>query len=259
MQTHNNPYANAPALFILLQGFKMLIRPGLKRYVAMPIAISAVIFGSLFTWVFMQIPVLQNRFEMWINNNLWEWVASLFVYLSWLFWPIAIISGLLLTSYTLVSVVNIIAAPFNSLLSEKVEESLGYPSDEGISFMASIPRTIIREARKFISTLKWLVLLLVLLFFPFLNIFSLLIGAWLMAIQYMDIPADNHQLSFTDFLRILKKHSLKALAFGLSISLVSMLPLVNILLVPAAICAGTVLWHRDFHGHVVSARAAATK
>lgn len=247
---------SASAFLLILQGFKMLLEPRLRPYVAIPILISAALFGTVFTWCFMQIPELQASFESWIQTNLWQWVASLFVYLSWLFWPIAIITGLLLTSYTLVSVVNIIAAPFNALLSEKVEELLGYPSDEGMSFIASIPRTLFREIRKFVSTLKWLVLLLILLFFPVLNIVSLLIGAWLMAIQYLDIPADNHQLSFNDFLRILKTQPIKASSFGLSVMLISMLPLVNMVLVPAAICAATALWHRDFHGHVATARAA---
>ncbi|NRB40155.1 MAG: sulfate transporter CysZ [Pseudomonadales bacterium] len=254
MSSTNNRYAQSSALLILIQGFKLILHPGLKRYVAAPIAVSAAIFGSIFTWCFLQIPVLQDSFEGWIHANLWEWVAAGFVYLSWLFWPIAIITGLLVTSYTLVSLVNIIAAPFNALLSEKVEEVLGYPSSEGESFAASIHRTVFREIRKFISTLKWLVLLLVLLFFPVLNILSLLIGAWLMAIQYLDIPADNHQLSFTDFLRLLKKQPLKAGAFGLSVMLVSMLPLINIVLVPAAICAATVLWHKEFHADVVAAQ-----
>ncbi len=236
-----------PALLILIQGFKLILRPELRVYVAGPIAVSAIIFGSIFIWAFMQVPILQQSFEAWITANLWAWLASLFSYLSWLFWPIAIITGLLVTSYTLISVVNIIAAPFNALLSEKVEHVLGLPSDEGISFMASIPRTLFREIRKLISSLKWMILLLILLFFPLLNMISFLIGAWLMTIQYLDIPADNHQLSFKDFLKQIKKKPLISISFGLTVMLLSLLPLINIILVPAAICAATLLWHQEFH------------
>lgn len=239
-----------PALFILLEGFKLLLTPGLKRYVAVPLIIGTLLFASLFTWMSLQIGSWQSGFEQWLNANLWQWLASTLSYASWLFWPVFIISAYLLFAYTLVSLVNIIAAPFNALLSEKVEELLGLPQAQntnGISgFLQSIPRTVFREIRKFISTLKWLILLIVLLFIPVLNIFSLLIGAWLMAIQYLDIPADNHQLGFIEFLKTLKKRRFKALAFGLSVSLVSMLPLVNLILVPAAICAATLLWHQEY-------------
>lgn len=249
VQQHN--YGKSPALLILLEGFKLLLHPGLKRYVAGPLVVGFALFGSVFFWAASAVPQLQNQFELWIANNVWEWLASVLMYASWLFWPIFIIIAYFLIAYTLVSVVNIIAAPFNALLSEKVEQVLGYPSADtpegATAFMASIPRTLLREIRKFISTLKWLVLLFILLFIPFLNILSLLIGAWLMAIQYLDIPADNHQLSFMDFLKTLKTQKIKATAFGLTVMLVSLIPVLNLLLVPAAICASTVLWHRDYH------------
>lgn len=237
------------AAFILWDGFKLLTQPGIRRYAAVPVILGFCIFALLFSWLSGQIPN-QDSFEQWLDLHLWNWVASIASYLIWLIWPLFFITAYFLVAYTAVSLINIIGAPFNGVLSEKAEQMWGYPSPQNNADLPAIiqsaPQAIWREIVKFINSLKWLALLLILLFFPLLNILSILIGAWLMAIQFLDIPADNHQLTFKEFLIQLKQGQLSALLFGLSVFIISMIPLLNFIVVPAAICAATALWHNKY-------------
>jgi CysZ protein len=108
------------------------------------------------------------------------------------------------------------------------------------------PKTIAREIRKFISNLKWLLLLAIIFFIPGLNGLSILIGGWLMAIQYLDTPADNQGMPFKECLARLNHNKLPAFLFGLSVMLVSMIPILNFLIIPAAVASATCLWHENY-------------
>lgn len=228
---------------ILIDGFKLLIKPGIRQYVILPMLFNIGIFAAFLYYGFGLVMEYQALLHDWLP----DWLD----FLSWIIVPIFFIVATLIMAYGFTTLTNIIAAPFNALLSEKVEAILGLPhaeTEDGISgFIKIIPRSITREIKKFISNLKWLLLLFISLFIPGVNILSLIIGSWLMAIQYLDYPADNHQLSYQQFLEKLKSKRFSSMKFGLSILLVSMIPFANLIIVPAAICAGTLLWHKDFH------------
>ena len=241
-QTHSpaRRQLNPPAL-MLLDGLYLITRKGLKRYVAIPLTINIILFVFLFYWGMQQLSSLQITIESYLPS----WLS----FLSWILWPIYFITFWLFLTFLFVSIANIVAAPFNAFLSEKVEAYQGYPSNEdsGLkAFFLMVPKTLAREIRKFISNLKWLVLLAILFFIPGLNILSILIGGWLMAIQYLDCPADNQNIPFRECLARLGHNKLPAFMFGLSVMLVSMIPIINFLIIPAAIAAATCLWHERY-------------
>ena len=233
----------ANSALILIDGFKLLSKPGIREYVILPMLFNITIFAGFMYYGFG----IVMEYQAILNDWLPDWLE----FLSWIIVPIFFIVSVLIMAYGFTTLTNIIAAPFNALLSEKVEKVLGLPqceSESGITgFIKIIPRSIGREIKKFISNLKWLFLLFISLFIPGVNILSVLIGGWLMAIQYMDYPADNHELSYSEFLDKLRSKRFNSMGFGLSIMLVSMIPFANLIVVPAAICAGTILWHRDYH------------
>jgi CysZ protein len=64
----------------------------------------------------------------------------------------------------------------------------------------------------------------------------------MLAIQYVDYSYDNHQISFKQLKKDLKSDRLTALGFGTATTLMSMIPLLNLIAIPAAVCGGTVFY-----------------
>ncbi|MEK1838714.1 MAG: EI24 domain-containing protein, partial [Pseudomonas sp.] len=86
-------------------------------------------------------------------------------------------------------------------------------------------------------------------FIPVVNIIAaplwLLFGVWMMAIQYIDYPADNHKLGWNEMLAWLRQKRWQSLGFGGSVYLVLLIPVVNILMMPAAVAGATLFWVRE--------------
>ena len=149
--------------------------------------------------------------------------------------------------YVFTMLANIIASPFNAILSEKVEERL-VPGLERQSpgVMLIVGRSVAREFSKLMYLLPRLIGLLLLSVIPGINALApfawILFGAWMMAIQYVDYGADNNQVSFSELKSRLGQARWQALLFGLVVYFVLAIPLVNLFLIPIAVSGGTVLW-----------------
>jgi CysZ protein len=155
--------------------------------------------------------------------------------------------------YSFSVVANIIAAPFNGILSEKVEQRLRGVTitDSGWKeILALIPRTVAREIAKLLYYLPRLLFLLILTFIPVLGmvapILLLLFGCWMMAIQYCDYPMDNNKVSFRAMKDSLKQCRLTSVGFGGLISFGMMIPLLNLLIMPAGVVGATIFWVEEY-------------
>ena len=224
-----------------LEGFNIMMRPGLKRFVFMPILVNILILGSAFIWLFYQV-------DGWVNYLL-SFLPTWLHWLSYLLWPLILASIILIFGYFFSTLANIIAAPFNGILAEKVEEELsGIPAKEipWSDFAKDIPRMINRELIRLAYYLPRVLVLLVISFIPVINIISpllwFLFGSWMMVIQYCDYAFDNHKISFTEMKNTLAKDRFSNMPFGALVSLITMIPLANLLIMPAAVCGGTAMW-----------------
>lgn len=97
----------------LLSGFYLITRPGLKRFVLVPLIINILLFVAMF-FIAQHFIALFNG---WIAGYLPTWLQ----WLSWIIWLLFIVSFFLILIFTFVTLANLFAAPFNSILSEKVE------------------------------------------------------------------------------------------------------------------------------------------
>ena len=66
--------------------------------------------------------------------------------------------------------------------------------------------------------------------------------AWMMAIQYIDYPFDNHKIPFSQMKVALKQKQGLSYSFGMTVTLFSMIPIVNFIVMPVAICGATAMW-----------------
>ena len=155
--------------------------------------------------------------------------------------------------FTFTLVANIIAAPFNGFLAEKVEVVVRgedtFPAFSWGELAAMVPRTFSREMRKLGYFLPRAIGLFVLSLIPVVNVVAaplwLIFGVWMMAIQYIDYPADNNKMSWQDMLAWLRQKRWQSLGFGGITYLALMIPGVNVLMMPAAVAGATLFWVRE--------------
>jgi CysZ protein len=220
-------------------GFKLIGTSGLRHYALVPLLINIIIFGSGLYFMLSWVESLRLQFVAWLPS----WLD----FLSYVLWPLFIISAGAIIVYVFTTLTQILASPFNAVLSEKVEEHLGLPTateECDLNFWQALKSAPAREISKFIKSLKWIALMIILSFLPGLNIFVPVIAGWLMAIDYLDFPADNRGMPFKDSLAHIHGKRFHHLCFGLLVSLISFVPLLNLFVVPAAVAGGTALWHK---------------
>ncbi|MDX1504205.1 MAG: sulfate transporter CysZ [Spongiibacter sp.] len=224
----------------LARGFQLLRLPGIRLFVALPLAINTLIFGLLSYFAV-------GRFSRWINQLI-DWLPDWLGFLEWLLWPLAVILLLAIVMYLFSTIANIVAAPFNGLLAEKLEEILSGEEVSGretfASALASFPRSMGRECQKLLYYALFAILTLIASFIisPLAPILWFCMNAWMMAIEYADYPMDNHKLSFKEARRRLEKQRFTSFGFGAVVMVGTMIPIVNLIIMPAAVCGGTVMW-----------------
>lgn len=238
----------APALSgpqYLGEGLKLILRPGLRLFVLLPLTLNLLLFIAM-------IGFAMREFSGWVDAfmpSLPDW-ASL---LEYLIWPLFVALVVLLVFFTFTMIANIIAAPFNGFLAEKVEVVVrgqdDFPPFSWAELVAMVPRTIGRELRKLGYFLPRAAGLLILSFIPVVNLVStplwFVFGIWMMAVQYIDYPADNHKLGWNEMLAWLREKRWQSLGFGGSVYLALLIPFVNIVMMPAAVAGATLFWVRE--------------
>ncbi len=235
----NNPLAGAS---YLLRGFSLIMRPGLRRFVLIPLLVNTVIF-SLLAWFGI------SQFQELINWLLPE--ESWFAFLRWLLWPLFALTMVLVIVYSFTVLANLIAAPFNSQLAEQVELMLsGLPPQQADgSIIKNLVPALKSELGKLGYFLVRAIPLLILFAIPGVNIIApflwLLFNAWFLALEYADYPMANNNLDFKTQHTRLKTARLTSLGFGGTTTLLMMVPVLNFLAMPAAVAGATVYWHEQ--------------
>ncbi|MFP6805657.1 MAG: sulfate transporter CysZ [Pseudomonadales bacterium] len=225
-----------------LEGFSLVRKPGLRQYVIMPAIINAVVLILMISGSYMQ-------FDGWVAAAT-DWLPEWLSFLSGLVWLLAVFAVIFALFFIFTIVANIVASPFNALLSVKVEEHLlGTAIASSVSLWMILPRALWREFSKVMYLLPRLLGLVILSIIPVLNAIApflwLLFGAWMMAVQYSDYGADNNELSFSELRERLGKCRLQSILFGLPAYLLMAIPLVNLVILPVAVAGGTVFWVKN--------------
>jgi len=162
-------------------------------------------------------------------------------------WPIAVLVILFSYSMLFTVITNFIAAPFNGLLSEKVELYLtGQKINDDSLFdtMKDVPRMLGREWTKLCYYLPRAIGFFILLWIlPVIGqVLWVLFTCWMYAVQYEDYAFDNHKISFNEMKNDLKQKQTLSYGFGLAVMILTAIPLINLIVMPVAVCGGTRLW-----------------
>lgn len=231
-----------------IKGFELIRVKGIRRFVFIPLTINLVLFSIAFYFMFMQLDHYMTLLDNWLWNGL-KWLSTLI-------WPFLVITVLVLFSFLFSTIANWIAAPFNGLLSEKIEERLtGHQISSGSMFdiVKDLPRTFKREWRKLAYYLpRSIGFFILMLLLPIIGqIIWFLFTAWMMAIQYKDYPFDNHKVPFDQMRENLQLHKGLSYSFGITVAIFAMIPIVNLVVMPVAICGATALWVDNYRNDFV--------
>ncbi|WP_445766640.1 sulfate transporter CysZ [Rheinheimera sp.] len=226
-------------MYYFFRGLSLIQTKGLKRFVLIPLSINLVLFSFAFYILLQQV----NAMIMAVQQYLPAWLH----WLEYLLIPLGVMTLVIGLAYSFTMVANFIAAPFNGLLSEKVEAHLSgktLPAVEMAGFAKDIPRMLGREWQKLLYALPRAIILFVLfLFLPLVGpILWFLFTSWLLAIQYVDYPYDNHKIDFRTMRQQLRNQPGNSFAFGITVNIACMIPLFNLFVMPIAVCGATAMW-----------------
>ena len=238
------------ALQYFLAGFKLIAAPGIRIWVIIPLLITLVLFVMLTLFALEEFKTLMA----WLINFLPDWLS----FITWL--ARIVFTALLAVCYvfTFTLVGHIVASPFYGLLSNAVYEKLCSKANEPpLSFRSAgtiALQSFKRELQKlvyFIPRIIGVLLLCVILsFIPVVNLLApalaFLWGAWSLALQNLDYPADINTVDFANVRKRCAEKKGLSLSFGALVLLGSSVPLLNLLVMPAAVAGATSLWIARF-------------
>lgn len=225
-------------------GLSALPTPGLRRFVLLPVLISVVVFASIISAGVVGFGILVDWLLAWLPAWL-DW-------LQWVLWPVFAVVALLVAVYTFTVLANLLGAPFNSVLAARYERLLTgqLPAAGNRGFWQEVTTAFVHELAKLWYLLRWLVPAALLFLVPGLNLLAPLIwlglGAWLLALEYMDYPMENHALTTSDQRAALAARRGMTLGLGAGVMLLASLPVVNLLAMPAGVLGATRMWCEEF-------------
>ena len=227
----------------------------LIKYSIAPMLINLLIYGSVF--------ILSYN---WFTGSIESWLGiestDAGFWLKFLHTALLIVGFILLLffCYLLFTILgNVITAPFNEEISQRVEEivtgtkeghKMGFWEDEYISIKGEIQ--------------KLLFYLIILLFIFSLNlipvagsvisgILGVIFSSFYNALDFLDYPMTRKKMRFRDKLKVTRKGKLVTYGFGFTAFLLLFLPVINVFMKPILVVAGTSLYYeKDFHNNAGS-------
>ena len=221
------------------RGFKLIRKPGIRRYVIIPLLINIILFGGLIWFGYAQFSPLVE----WAMS----WVPDFLEFLKWLIWLVITSMTAIIVFFTFTPIANIVAAPFNALMAEKIEEMMtGRDINSEMSFMTLVTSSVSSQIRKLIYILLWSAGLLIFSLIPVVNFISpilwVVFGSWLLSLEYLDYPMGNHDLTFSSQKKLLASRRGLSLGFGGMVMILTSIPVVNFFVMPIAVAGATAMW-----------------
>ncbi len=223
----------------LARGLSLINQQGIRRYVLVPLILNIFLFGALIWTGYSQFaPTVE-----WMMSFVPDWLS----FLEGILWFFITSLTAIIVFFIFTPVANIIAAPFNAIMAEKVEELLtGKDINSGVSLMTIIKDSIMSQIGKLVYILLWSLVLIIISFIPVINLISpflwLIFGSWLLSLEYLDYPMGNHDLTFKQQKQTLKKRRGLSLGFGGSVMVLTSIPIINFIVMPVAVAGATAMW-----------------
>lgn len=221
----------------LLSGFKLILKPGVRFYVLIPLLINTLLFAGVIVYG-------ANTLSDLINELLthWQWLE----WLTWLLWPIFVVIALTIVFFCFSIIANLIGAPFNGFLAAAVERTLTgqeLSSKNDDSLLQIIVVALKSESQKLLYFIVRALPILILFIIPMINVAAPLVwflfSAWMFTIEYGDYPMGNHDIVFKQQREKFASNRQLAFGFGTGVMILTMIPVINFLAMPVAVAGAT--------------------
>ena len=218
--------------------------PRLLPYIIIPFLINVAVFSSA---VYFGLDFFGSVVaEQLPQGDAWYWAV-----LYWLVWTLAVLMTALLVFFTFTVVGNLIASPFNDLLSERTEQALsGTTSDEVFSlgqFLRDAWRTMTLEAKKMSIFVVAMLLILPLNLLPgfgngLYTLLALGLTLFFLSIEYLGFVMVRKRKFFSEQKSFIMARKFLMLGFSCGVMVLLMIPFVQMLCIPLAVVGMTRLW-----------------
>ncbi len=223
----NNPLI---AVEFLVKGLKLLPDPKLRSLIIIPILINIVLYSIALALGYYYVEELINQF---IPNWL-QW-------LNWILLPLFFILFFVVSFFSFTVLANLIASPFYGVLSARTQALI---SGEVQVIEQPVAQVMAGELKRVLYIVMRILPLLILFIIPVVNIIAPIIfalfSAWCLAMEFMAYPLENEGLLFVEQKELLKTARIGILSFGGITMLGLTLPVLNIIIGPAAVIGATI-------------------
>jgi len=218
--------------------------PRLILYVVIPFLINVVVFSTA-VWLgvdFFGSTVVEHL----PRGDAWYWAV-----LSWFVWLVAALLTAVLVFFSFTVVGNLLASPFNDLLSERTEETLtGRSGDLPFSlrqFASDILRTIFMEAKKMSLFVLVMLLILPLNLLPgfgtaLYTLLAVSLTLFFLCFEYLSFVMLRKQQFFSAQKRYIFARKFLMLGFACGVMALLAIPFMQLLCIPLAVIGATRLW-----------------
>jgi CysZ protein len=235
-----------------LRAVGFIFRHRLWPHLLVPVLVNCVLLAALGAFGFLslapKIARLTGAIAGWAPGS--GWASALATLVSVVIWICCMVLALALGAVLLVLLGRAIASPFLDALSERVETIL--------SGAAAPPWGLARMVRSLAVSLGDLVggvAILIVVQLPVFLIgltavgavpaaaFGFVVSALLLAHEFVGLPLVLRHVSYTARWRVVRQNGWSALGFGTMTMVLVAVPGLNLLLLPVAVVAGTLLCH----------------
>jgi CysZ protein len=200
-----------------------------------------------------------NWLQNWITTittSVPDWLQ----WLAWIIWFLFAILALAIYAFTFTILANLIGSPFYGVIAQRViaaeiaVDQSNILTESGL--LSGAWNSLVRELQLigyFLPrTVAVGIVAMMMSFIPVVNLLAPIIAgswaAWCLCLQYLDYAADSQGVTFLALRKKVSDNRLNSMGFGLTALLASAIPLVNLVMLPASVVAGSLLWcrqHRD--------------
>jgi CysZ protein len=163
--------------------------------------------------------------------------------------PLALTDFLLVGYFAFTLVGNLIAAPFNEVLTARILARSGTADPDApprrLTWRGA-GASVADELRQLWYVASRALPALLLFLIPGLNLAAplvwFLVGSWLLALEYLEYPLTETGSTFADERRLLRGDALATLAFGAGVAALMLIPVANLAAIPASVAGACLLW-----------------